>query len=166
MQFLSSNFYVKSLHDYKITIPFFSCLFTIFSVMTRSTIYKCKKCRFPLASSENVLPHWPQEATTWSQMLNKMMVCESTEESQMIVKSHFDASCKNGIYLEPLLWMNPCQSISESKLHCGKCGTKLGSFSWDSAIKCACGASMSPGFHINLSRVDKCTMHKEIEAVI
>jgi len=135
-------------------------------VMKRATIYKCKRCRLPLASSENVLPHWPSEVTTWPQMLKKMMVCESTEESRMIVKAHFDVNCKNGIFLEPLQWMSPCQSVSENKLHCAKCGSKLGSFAWDTPIKCACGASMAPGFHINLSRVDKCTMHKEIEAVI
>ena len=81
-------------------------------------------------------------------------------------KAHFDVNCKNGIFLEPLQWMSPCQSVSENKLHCAKCGSKLGSFAWDTPIKCACGASMAPGFHINLSRVDKCTMHKEIEAVI
>ena len=60
--------------------------FIFFSVMKRATIYKCKRCRLPLASSENVLPHWPSEVTTWPQMLKKMMVCESTEESRMIVK--------------------------------------------------------------------------------
>ena len=67
-------------HIYFTTISYF------FSVMKRATIYKCKRCRLPLASSENVLPHWPSEVTTWPQMLKKMMVCESTEESRMIVK--------------------------------------------------------------------------------
>ena len=69
-------------------------------------------------------------------------------------------------FLEPLQWMEVCNSVSESRLFCAKCGSKLGTYSWDAAIKCPCGASMAPGFFINLNRVDKCTMHKDIEAVI
>jgi len=135
---------------------------------TRQTLYKCKKCRFTLAASNNVLPHWPGDTITWSKLMNKMLETESAEETRNIVKHSASkyADCKNGIFLEPLKWMEVCNSVSESRLFCAKCGSKLGTYSWDSAIKCPCGASMAPGFFINLNRVDKCTMHKDIEAVI
>merc|ERR1712223_1858550 len=132
---------------------------------SRQTQYKCKKCRFTLAASNNVLPHWPGDTITWSKLMNKMLECESAEETQNIVRSKY-VDCKNGIFLEPLKWMEVCNSVSESRLFCAKCGSKLGTYSWDSAIKCPCGASMAPGFFVNLNRVDKCTMHKDIEAVI
>lgn len=124
-----------------------------------------------MASSENVLPHWPLEVTTWPKMLDKLLKCESTRESQLIAKDDFQAvdagnNCKNGIFVEPLKWMNVCNSVSENRLHCGRCGSKLGIYAWDKPVKCPCGASMAPGFQINLNRVDKCTMHKEVEAVI
>ena len=87
---LMNYLYTNSFLIFFQRIIFFDIYFTtisyFFSVMKRATIYKCKRCRLPLASSENVLPHWPSEVTTWPQMLKKMMVCESTEESRMIVK--------------------------------------------------------------------------------
>lgn len=137
---------------------------------SRQTQYKCKKCRFTLAGSNNVLPHWSEKEITWSKLMNKMLESESVEETRNIVRSSHSSSkhddCKNGIFLEPLQWMEVCNSVSESRLFCAKCGSKLGTYSWDAAIKCPCGASMAPGFFINLNRVDKCTMHKDIEAVI
>lgn len=128
---------------------------SFFVARSRQTLYKCKKCRTTLAASENVLPHWPQGSITWPQLLHKM-----NSDSANVT------NCKNGIFLEPLDWMEVCNSVSESRLFCAKCGSKLGTYAWDSAVKCPCGASMAPGFMVNLNRVDKCTMFKDIEAVI
>ena len=116
------------------------------------------------------MPHWPGSGEiTWSKLLQEMLEVESTEESMQIVKdlkSLKISECKKGVFLEPLPWMEVCNSVSESRIFCAKCGTKVGNFAWDSHIKCPCGASIAPGFVINLNRVDKCTMHKDIEAVI
>ena len=121
------------------------------------TLFKCKKCRSILAGSENVFPHWPQDKVTWSKLLQEMEEpCQDKEKSQ----------CKNGVFIEPLGWMNISHSVSESRLHCAKCASKIGTFAWSEPVKCACGAAMAPGFLINLNRVDKCTMFKDIEAVI
>ena len=55
---------------------------------------------------------------------------------------------------------------TESRIHCSKCDNKLGSFSWVGPVSCGCGGSITPGFWLNLSRVDKCIMRKDVEAVI
>ena len=139
------------------------------TVLRRATVYKCKKCRLSLASTENVLPHWSTggETITWPKMLTKLLQSESEEDSKKVLYGcKNSADCKSGIFLEPLQWMNVCHSVSESPLLCSKCGSKLGTFSWESPIKCPCGASMAPAFFVSLTKVDKCTMHKEIEAVI
>lgn len=131
------------------------------------TQYKCKKCRSTLACSENVLPHWAGERISWRNLLDRMLAEESAEETINIVKKgQTPKTCQNGVFLEPLHWMDVCHSLAESRLLCAKCGAKIGTFAWESAVPCPCGASMAPGFHLNLNRVDKCTMHKDIEAVI
>ena len=128
-----------------------------------------------LATTENVLPHWTSctggenSIITWPKMLTQLLETESEEDSQKIVYSKDQQSCKSGIFLEPLQWMNVCAATvteENQSLHCSKCHSKLGTYSWDSAIQCACGASMAPAFYLHLAKVDKCTMHKEIEAVI
>ena len=53
MQFLSSNFYVKSLHEKKYTTPLFSCLFTIFQWWPVP----------PYTSARNVVSLWPPVKT-------------------------------------------------------------------------------------------------------
>ncbi len=58
------------------------------------------------------------------------------------------------------------QVAVESRLHCLKCDNKLGTFSWEGSVSCGCGGSMAPGFLLNLSRIDKCTMRKDVEAVL
>ena len=143
------------------------------TAIRRATVYKCKKCRMALATTENILPHWTTvtsgelELITWPKMLTKLLQTETAEDSQKIIFSK-ENNCKGGLFLEPLQWMNVCHAaVSENQtLQCSKCHTKLGSFSWGSSIKCGCGAAMAPAFFVHLSKVDKCTMHKEIEAVI
>ena len=70
---------------------------------SRQTQYKCKKCRFTLAGSNNVLPHWAEKEITWSKLMNKMLESESVEETRNIVRSSHSSSkhddCKNGIFL-------------------------------------------------------------------
>lgn len=170
-------------HFFVCVLPFFKlhllcCLWQKYTLhfitaIRRATVYKCKKCRMALATTENILPHWTTvtsagelELITWPKMLTQLLQTETQEDSQKILFSK-ENHCKIGIFLEPLQWMNVCHAVSENQtLHCSKCHTKLGSFSWSSSIKCGCGAAMAPAFFIHLNKVDKCTMHKEIEAVI
>ncbi len=59
-----------------------------------------------------------------------------------------------------------CSNLGEDTIRCAKCEARLGKFSWQGKIACSCGATMTPGFLLSLHRLDKCTMHKEVEAVI
>ena len=81
--------------------------------------------------------------------------------------------CKQGIFVEPMKWMgskNPefiNGDATSEKLYCEKCNSKIGGFAWSKSIVCSCGIEMGPpGFYIQMSRVDRCTMIKEVEASI
>ena len=85
----------------------------------------------------------------------------------------YPEQCKQGIFVEPMKWMGSRNtafvngdSISE-KLYCEKCNSKIGGFAWSKSIVCSCGIEMGPpGFYIQISRVDRCTMIKEVEVSI
>ena len=116
-------------------------------------LFRCKKCRQILACQAAVLPHAAGSAdVSWTNLVNS--------ETELAVRKE----CKNGIFVEPLKWMDKALVSMGDKLKCDKCGAKLGSFSWTNSISCSCGTKFSPGFLINLNRVDRCTMLKEIEA--
>lgn len=120
------------------------------SSMTYNTQFKCKKCRQTLGSQSNVLPHEKGESLDW----NTLGIQDESELRE----------CRQGIFLEPLMWMGRLFSTSLSeKLHCNKCHYKLGSYSWVGKVQCACGGGTTPGFLINLNRVDRCTMLKVVE---
>lgn len=118
------------------------------------TVYRCKKCRTILGSSRNVLPHSAKQHPTWFSLLDW--------------DSRRSVECRQGVFMEPIAstMSKVCQTASESRLHCLKCDNKLGTFSWEGPVSCGCGGSMVPGFLLNLSRIDKCTMRKDVEAVI
>ena len=85
----------------------------------------------------------------------------------------YSEQCKQGIFVEPMKWMGSRNAafvngdaISE-KLYCEKCSSKIGGFAWSKSIACSCGIEMGPpGFYIQISRVDRCTMIKEVEVSI
>eukprot|EP00095_Tigriopus_kingsejongensis_P010223 snap_masked-scaffold78_size404448-processed-gene-3.19 protein:Tk10223 transcript:snap_masked-scaffold78_size404448-processed-gene-3.19-mRNA-1 annotation:"dual specificity protein phosphatase 12" len=121
------------------------------SSRTYLTQFKCKKCRQTLVDQANVFPHQRGESLDWDQI-------GRLEETEL-------RECRQGIFLEPLMWMGKVFSSALSeKLHCNKCNNKLGSYSWVGEVHCACGAGMKPGFVINLNRVDRCSMLKVVEA--
>jgi dual specificity phosphatase 12 len=62
-------------------------------------------------------------------------------------------SCANHFLSSPLPWMNELDGM-EGKLHCHKCQTKVGHFSWTGA-QCSCGTWVTPAIMIPLSKVDE-----------
>lgn len=90
------------------------------------------------------------------------IVLENMNDAYKIICSESCASYgnKNFIYLlEDKLptWVK--QKVEEEqwtkgKLHCGKCGSKLGSFDFISGRKCDCGNSVLPPVHLVTSQVD------------
>ena len=107
----------------------------------------------------------------WESMLEEYF--DITTADQLINDVELFEQCKQGIFVEPMKWMggrNPAfinGDSSSEKLHCEKCKTKIGGFAWSNTIACPCGIEIGPpGFYIQMSRVDRCTMIKEIEASI
>lgn len=120
------------------------------SLQRDGAMFRCKKCRIILASQACVLPHYPGSGNiNWTDFISFNRV---------------DYPCKQGIFLEPLKWMSNAFVEMSDRLLCAKCGHKLGSFSWNDSVSCGCSKKMLPGFWINMARVDKCTMLKEVEA--
>lgn len=115
---------------------------------TDGALYRCRKCRQILATQSSILPHYPKQRQSWTKILSSPAPL---------------GDCKEGLFLEPLPWMTKVFSSFSDRLHCSKCNSKLGSFSWLSSVSCPCGGSMSPGIYINVNRVDRCSMLKEVE---
>ena len=81
--------------------------------------------------------------------------------------------CRQGIFVEPMKWMGSKNSAfvnggtATEKILCERCNSKVGAFGWLNSVPCPCGVVMGPpGFFIQMSRVDRCTMVKEVEASI
>ena len=142
------------------------------------TSYKCKKCRTLLAGQKDVLPHIKGQSASCETLLEFDARAKSSSqghENEGLVENGGQkmqkelVECRNGIFVEPVRWMNGLfvangKSGLAEKLRCPKCKSKIGSFSWVGRVQCGCGGGLAPGFIINLSKVDKCTMFKEIEA--
>lgn len=106
-------------------------------------VYKCKTCRRPLLTSQNLLAHCVGQKPTW--LDSNWQVEEETEEGQ----------CSQVLFTEPMEWMEEIRSALQGKLSCPKCHAKLGTFNWLGS-RCPCGVKVVPGFHINLAKVDEC----------
>ena len=122
------------------------------------------------------------KSITWESMLKESIDVESRYEKNADADSSIEQTrsdydchqnCRHGIFVEPMKWMgsrNPAfinGGTSSEKIHCEKCNSKVGIFGWLNSISCPCGVLMGPpGFFIQMSRVDKCTMVKEVEASI
>ena len=122
------------------------------------TVYRCRKCRSVLASSNVAFPHasGPKNSPqSWYDLLQSPVA---------------KVECRQGIFIEPQAWMGPKLMTSTKeveRLNCMKCNSRVGTFSWEIPVSCSCGIIFEPpSFHINASRVDKCTMHKDVEASI
>ncbi|VVB13152.1 unnamed protein product [Arabis nemorensis] len=118
-----------------------------------TTTYQCKKCKRVVLSQEQVMNHTPSEA--------------DLEFDAVFANMNGDVHNKNlggeeqqctSVFVEPLSWMNQVEEdLSEGKLLCPKCKTRLGSFDWSGSY-CSCGSKIVPAFQLQLSRVDVITL--------
>ena len=116
------------------------------SLMSHRTVYRCRKCRCFLASSETSFSHRPSQKLSWSSM---------TSDS-----GGDGLCCRQGLFVEPHDWMTPLSHGSHEieRLFCKQCRARVGTYCFGQFVTCACGASMPPpSFIINLSKVDKST---------
>ncbi|XP_018323402.2 dual specificity protein phosphatase MPK-4-like [Agrilus planipennis] len=109
-------------------------------IQPEPNVYQCKKCRRIIASASNLLKHPSKES-----------------------KGSF---CTKTYFLEPLSWMQGITQTTQGKLHCPKCGTKLGSFSWIMGCQCPCGCQVAPAFYLTPSKIDWTDVVKNIEVTI
>ncbi|KAL8041275.1 hypothetical protein ABFX02_10G155000 [Erythranthe guttata] len=116
---------------------------------SKTSAYRCKKCRRLVALQDNVLDHVPGEGETCFEWRKR-------RSGNPFGKSD-DNECSS-IFIEPLRWMKEVEEGAlEGKLICAHCEARLGYFNW-SGIQCSCGSWITPAFQLHKSRVDISTI--------
>ena len=100
--------------------------------------YACKRCRSVLFGTDDL------EDPPHVQSLHNFGRKGHTSGQGM---------CQNLFIADPLPWMHGCNDM-EGKLHCPKCQTKVGHYSWTGA-QCSCGTWVTPAINIPVSKVDE-----------
>ncbi|KAL7513250.1 hypothetical protein ACHAXN_010302 [Cyclotella atomus] len=104
------------------------------------TRYACKRCRTVLFGQSDL------EDPPHAQSLHNFRKKSASKMSQSKV-------CANHFLANPLPWMSSMDGM-EGKLHCFKCDTKIGHYSWTGA-QCSCGTWVTPAIMIPMSKVDE-----------
>lgn len=134
-------------------------------------VYRCKKCRRIVACKSNIIAHKPlpinqrfKEAKLMEMMKNDEhtgimvdQISDKLKENSLSSDRSSDVEievCKDVFFLEPLAWMDGILRQTNGKLHCPKCQSKLGSFSWTMGCHCPCGTQVSPAFYLVPSKVE------------
>jgi hypothetical protein len=105
------------------------------------TRYACRKCRTALFGVDDLQdPPHSQSLHNFSKKMHKVGYGNA-------------GTCQNHFIAQPLSWMGGCDGV-EGKLHCPKCKTKVGHYSWTGA-QCSCGTWVTPAIMIPLSKVDE-----------
>lgn len=101
--------------------------------------YACKRCRTILFGEDDL------EDPPHAQSMHNF--------SKRGHSSGVSGPCQNHFVAQPLPWMNGCSDM-EGKLHCPKCNTKVGHYSWTGA-QCSCGTWVTPAIMVPVSKVDE-----------
>ncbi|XP_037038369.1 dual specificity protein phosphatase MPK-4 [Bradysia coprophila] len=133
-------------------------------------VYRCKKCRRIVASKSNVITHKPVSPNQRPRECAKLdayadehtgvmidEISDKLKENSLSSDRSSDVEmdyCKDVYFIEPLAWMDGILRQTNGKLHCPKCQSKLGSFSWTMGINCPCGTQVSPAFYLVPSKVE------------
>lgn len=144
-------------------------------------VYRCKKCRRVVASKSNIITHKPMpnnqrlKTTTldaYSDDNTGIMIdqiCDKLKENSLSSDRSSDVEveiCKDVYFLEPLAWMDGILRQTNGKLHCPKCHSKLGSFSWTMGCHCPCGTQVSPAFYLVPSKVELCRSVQNVQITV
>ena len=124
------------------------CTATHYTPNIELTRYACKICRTPLFGVEDL------EDPPHGQLLHNF------RKNKKMYKVGYGGGgsagpCQNHFIARPLAWMDDdgCAGV-EGKLHCPKCKTKVGHYSWTGA-QCSCGTWVTPAIMVPLSKVDE-----------
>ncbi|XP_014204662.1 dual specificity protein phosphatase MPK-4 [Copidosoma floridanum] len=148
----------------------------LLSTHPEPTVYRCKKCRRILANASNILPHRPKEKQIWRHVSCKrdkvpkqIRALEKPAEPSAKKEEKEEANtepCNKTHFVEPLAWMPDILNKCEGKLHCPKCNSKLGSFSWVSGCQCPCGSKVAPAFYFVPSKVDWSNAVQNVQSTV
>lgn len=144
-------------------------------------VYRCKKCRRVVASKSNIITHKPLPSNQRSKaktldaysddntgiMIDQ--ICDKLKENSLSSDRSSDVDvevCKDVYFLEPLAWMEGILRQTNGKLHCPKCQSKLGSFSWTHGCHCPCGNQVSPAFYLVPSKVELCRSVQNVQITV
>lgn len=103
-------------------------------------VFRCKKCRKILFSSQNLEFH---------QQGNSDSALYGSKGINVCVKE-----CTSYFLDSDLEWLPRSEGVLAGKINCDKCGYKIGNFNW-SATQCSCGIWITPAFQVHKSKVDK-----------
>lgn len=116
-------------------------------------VYRCCRCRRIVASANNLLPHIPREKPSW-------------KDGKWLNKINEQPACSQTYFVEPMVWMKSVMQSEEGKLHCPKCNSKLGSFSWIMGCQCPCGSKISPAFYLVPSKVEWSNIVQNVQVTV
>ncbi|ETN23686.1 hypothetical protein PPTG_00227 [Phytophthora nicotianae INRA-310] len=108
------------------------------------TKFACKKCRCLLFTSEQLMPHEPEQ--------HQISARRKLKDLKHSVGAN--VACSSYFLEETLSWMDEAL-LAEGKIHCPtlKCQSRLGALQW-SGSQCSCGTWVTPSIKITKSRVD------------
>lgn len=127
---------------------------SLITVRPEPLVYRCRKCRRIVACASNLLPHVPKEKPAWT---DKKW---STQDRDTVTL------CSETYFVEPLAWMTSITQSLQGKIHCPKCKSKLGSFSWIMGCQCPCGSKISPAFYLVPSKVEWSNMVQNVQVTV
>jgi len=112
----------------------------------KEAMYRCRRCRTPLATTAYLIPHTPPSPTS-----------NTTPPSQNPrTHTHTPKQPCAHLFLDPLSWMRPEleKGNLEGRLECPKCGQNVGKYAWQ-GMRCSCGGWVVPGICLGRGRVDE-----------
>lgn len=144
-------------------------------------VYRCRKCRRIVACKSNIIAHRASGSLNIPNIkrikdertgvlvddicdqikINSLSVSDKSSDTEQAVEP-----CKDIIFLEPLAWMDGILRETQGKLHCPKCQTKLGSFSWIMGCHCPCGTQFSPAFYLVPAKVELSRSVQNVEITL
>eukprot|EP00117_Sycon_ciliatum_P018724 scpid45071/ scgid4556/ Dual specificity protein phosphatase 12; Glucokinase-associated dual specificity phosphatase len=115
-------------------------------------VYRCRKCRSLLFSSEHVVTHPVGD----SPLLYDGSSRVDGKDPKEVAAAQAEA-CKLTLHTMPLDWMEKTLEAGEQegKLSCPKCNSRLGTYKWSGA-RCGCRFWVVPFFSFPRRRVDEC----------
>lgn len=127
----------------------------LFKPRTRGTTSKfelrCKRCRYVVATNENVEPHDPPGLDLKQSQFMKV----AGYRRRVVATEEALDDCSHWFLPEPVRWMkDELDKLElEGKFLCPKCEAKVGGYLWQGS-RCLCGRWMIPAIHLATAKVD------------